>query len=311
MGTKGTKKNLPPKMGEKTGKARLDNATLNAIAEGLGVDAPVAVAVTFRHLGDEAVPLRPEDVTPALLDELKKLVVPKPRSGDETNNRGRFDVRHFFGSDEVLKGWRERRWEGAGSIFDLSKGLERAGFDTESNKVKTVEQMDKVAEEVRTRNAVIKQREAKRNDSAGEDPAPCESPLHQGERAPFTPKEWNVVNRATMEVVCHQEGKKKDEPVVAGQFTLLPEDPGNPEGALLKVLHCEKCMAMVNAIARKAGINQPWYSSTGAEGVLYFHEHPEEFKAKNEAEAASARVEAQVRGGIGKLRTRRPSTHRF
>ena len=307
MATKG--KNKPGKITtteERAPKEQIQADTKYALMDVLGVPIAVAIAVGFRyfdgkkHEGEEytrplATKATPADVKFATA-ELQKLVKPRPER-DEANGRPqKLDIRHFFGSDEVMDGWREKRWENAGTVYDLVKGLERAKFNTESNRIKTVAEMDAVAKEVKERNAKIKELEAMRTDSGEDAPIPCGSALHRGDNTPIQPMEWNVVNRKTLEVLYHKEGRKKGQAMVTGDFTIVPAEGGG----LAAVFHCPVCKAKLNAAAGKNNLRQPWYNSMGAANVLYFEEHRAEFEARSADSELDDMAERMVLGGIAK-----------
>ena len=157
-------------------------------------------------------------------------------------------------------------------------------------------EMDAVANEVRERNAKIKELEARRPDSGEDAPIPCGSVLHRGDNPPIQPMERNAVNHKTLEVVLHKEGAKKGKVKVLGDFTVVPAE----DGGLAKVFHCDVCRAKLNAAARKNNLRQPWYNSMGAERVLYFEEHRAEFEARGADKLDDDLAERMVLGGIAK-----------
>ena len=307
MATKG--KNKPGKITtteERAPKPQIQGDTKYVLMDGLGVPIAVAIAVGFayfdgqQHEGEKyprplATEATPADVKFATA-ELKKLVKTRPER-DEANGRPqKLDIRHFFGADEVMEAWRDKRWENAGTVYDLIHGLERAKFDTESNRVKTVAEMDAVAKEVKERNAKIKELEARRPDSGARRPIPCGSVLHRGDNPPIQPMERNAVNHKTLEVVLHKEGAKKGKVKVLGDFTVVPAE----DGGLAKVFHCDVCRAKLNAAAVKNNLRQPWYTSMGAERVLYCEEHRAEFEARGADKLDDDLAERMVLGGIAK-----------
>ena len=306
MATKKNKPGMITTAEERAPKKQIPVDTKETAETVLRVPTPVAVKVLFlyfdgqQHEGEEhprpfATEATPADVKFATA-ELKKLVKPRPER-DEANGRPqKLDIRHFFGSDEVMQAWRDKRWENAGTVYDLIHGLERAKFDTESNRVKTVAEMDAVANEVRERNAKIKELEARRPDSGEDAPIPCGSALHRGDNPPIQPMERNAVNHKTLEVVLHKEGAKKGKVKVLGDFTVVPAE----DGGLAKVFHCDVCRAKLNAAAGKNNLRQPWYNSMGAEKVLYFEEHRDQFQARSADSELDDLAERMVLGGIAR-----------
>ncbi len=307
MVTKGKNNPKPIKTTEeRAGKPQIQTDTRKTAEEVLGVPTPIAVGVLFQyfdgkqHEGEDhprpiATEATPADVKFATA-ELKSLV--RPRSGrTETDSRTqKLDIRHFFGSDEVMEAWREKRWEDVGTVYDLIKGLERVKFNTDSNRIKSVAEMDQVANEVKERNAKIKELEARRPDSGEEAPIKCGSALHRGDNPPIQMMEWNVVSRSTLEVMTHRSGTKEGKAMVTGNFTLVPTE----DGELASVPHCDACKARLNASAKKKELIQPWFNSLGAEARLHYEKNKDKFQARSAARETDEQAERMVLGGIAR-----------